>query len=174
MSRRELWNVWAIDPGGFTGVVGVIVPVVDGRLDGSCVDLLDRARARQLTFRHEITDDRWQEHVTLLVRGIRQARAHVEGLAARVGYAGSAQVVICEGFSGTDAVLQGDPFVPVKILGALDWALRDAVTEFRTPLPAAKGQITDQRLKLWTWHTPGKPHMNDAVRHLFVYLRSLE
>jgi hypothetical protein len=171
--RRELLSVMAVDPGGWTGVQSVIVPLVDGVLRYSAVESLDRARALAMTHGAEIKDDKWQEHVNLLVRAVQQQRRWVRGKCAEIGYDGWKQVLIVEGFIGGEGALAGDVFSPVRISACLQWILEDVVDLFVAPLPAEKGQITDARLKLWGWHTPGAVHLNDARRHLFVYLRSL-
>lgn len=171
---RGLLNVVSIDPGGFTGCQSVIVPLLDGALRYPYLESLDRARALGMTHGIEVTDDRWWEHAGVLIKAVMHQRAWVAGKARDLGYEGYRQVLIVEGFSGEAGAFKGDPFSPVRIESVLYFHLRDIVEEYRAPLPAEKGQITNERLKLWGWWAAGKPHLCDARRHMMVYLRSLD
>lgn len=172
---KELWNVLALDPGGHTGVVNVIVPVDGGVLRWDAIETLDRARAAGMTFRHEIKDVRWESHVNTLVKVVRQGRLWVAGKAKELGYEGHQQHVVIEDFAGREGEFTSDVYSPIRIASCLQWALAPPVVDAIVMQgPDRKGQITDARLKLWSWYWPGHRHANDAARHLFVYLRSLE
>lgn len=78
-------------------------------------------------------------------------------------------VIVCESFTLREGVY-GANLDPVYIIGALE-ALYPT-TEIVYQSPALKKLCEDDRLKTMGLHVPGKPHRNDAVRHLVVYLRN--
>lgn len=169
--RKDLLGVTAVDPGGHTGVVSAIVPLRDGLLAMGAVEALDRARSAGLTHRVTMTQPLWQAHVEQLVRAVRVGAEWVGQKASELGYAGWGQAVVIEGFSGGEGEMTSDVWSPIKIGACMELVFPDLVVYQD---PSQKGQITDNRLRLWTWYSPGQGHVNDAVRHLFVYLRALE
>ena len=77
--------------------------------------------------------------------------------------------VVCESFQYRPkldkAVLE-----PVEVIGAVKvWcSINDVLLVFQTP--AQRMWWTDARLKQMGLHKPNKPHANDAMRHLLIYL----
>jgi len=62
-------------------------------------------------------------------------------------------------------------YTPVEVIGVVkEWARQNDVNiTWQTP-SQAKFFWTDERLKDYTLYRPGKPHANDAMRHLLYYL----
>jgi hypothetical protein len=172
---RKMINVWALDPGGFTGFLSCVVPTDDDRLRWSAVESLAKSRSLGMTFGHEIKADRWQEHVDQILKGMRQGWDYVKAKSSETGYDGCGQVCIIEGFAGSEAVHTYDVWSPVRIESCLSYLLPVVIPGCTVVIqdPSRKGQITDARLKAWGWYRAGCPHFNDAARHLFVYLRGL-
>ncbi len=77
--------------------------------------------------------------------------------------------IICESFTLREGV-HGADLSPVYIIGALE-ALYPT-TEVIYQEPKIKPLVTDARLVRLEMYEPGKPHRNDAVRHLVIYLRN--
>lgn len=50
----------------------------------------------------------------------------------------------------------------------------DPIPRIYLQTPADKAIITDERLNRWDLYQPGKPHANDAVRHMILFLRRLK
>lgn len=77
--------------------------------------------------------------------------------------------IVCESFTLREGV-HGVDLSPVYIIGALE-ALYPA-TEIIYQEPKLKPLCDDDRLKKLELHVPGKPHRNDAVRHMVIHLRN--
>ncbi len=77
--------------------------------------------------------------------------------------------IICESFTLREGIYGAD-LSPVYIIGALE-ALYPT-TEIIYQEPKLKPLCDDERLKKLGLHEPGKPHRNDATRHLVIYLRN--
>jgi hypothetical protein len=77
--------------------------------------------------------------------------------------------IICENFELREGIYGAD-LSPVYIIGALE-ALYPT-TEIIYQAPYQKPLVDDDRLKKLGLHEPGKPHRNDAVRHMVIYLRN--
>jgi hypothetical protein len=83
-------------------------------------------------------------------------------------------LIICEDFIISNATARKTPQPDAwRILGFLDlWcSIRSTVFECYTP-SQAKGFSTDAKLKHLGWYKKGKPHANDAARHLLYSNRN--
>jgi len=78
-------------------------------------------------------------------------------------------LIVCEDFTLREGV-HGVDLSPVSIIGALE-ALY-VLTPIVYQAPKIKPLCDDTRLKKMGFHTPGKQHANDAVRHALIYLRN--
>lgn len=78
-------------------------------------------------------------------------------------------LIVCESFTLREGVYGAD-LSPVYIIGALE-ALYPT-TQIIYQAPSQKKLCEDDRLKKMGLHVPGKPHRNDSVRHLVIYLRN--
>lgn len=88
------------------------------------------------------------------------------------------RVLIIESFlprPGT--VYTSQSWTPIRIIQAIETLLwrndRDDV-EVVYQTPAQKEVINDVRLKQWGLYQKGKPHANDAMRHMVLALRTRE
>lgn len=77
--------------------------------------------------------------------------------------------IICENFELREGIYGAD-LSPVYIIGALE-ALYPT-TQIVYQAPYQKPLVDDDRLKKLGLYEPGKPHRNDAVRHMVIYLRN--
>ena len=80
-------------------------------------------------------------------------------------------VIICEDFIITPETLKKTrQDSALNGRGALWFMAEEYGSEFILQTAAsAKSFSTDDKLKRVGWHTPGKPHANDAARHLLVH-----
>ena len=82
-------------------------------------------------------------------------------------------IVICENYivgMGTVRKAQGENW-SLRSIGALEWMCHNTNTKFVLQKPAdAKAFSTDEKLHEIGWWAPGKPHANDALRHLLLWL----
>jgi hypothetical protein len=83
-------------------------------------------------------------------------------------------VIICEDFIISNATARKTPQPdPWRILGFLELWCDMTKTAFVSYTPSeAKGFGTDAKLKHLGWYKPGKPHANDAARHLLYFNRN--
>jgi hypothetical protein len=59
----------------------------------------------------------------------------------------------------------------LRSIGAVQWFCHRMNAEFVLQIPGdAKEFCPNERLKALGWHFPGRPHANDAMRHLLLYL----
>lgn len=77
--------------------------------------------------------------------------------------------IICENFELREGIYGAD-LSPVYIIGALE-ALYPVIPIIYQA-PYQKPLVDDDRLKRLGIYEPGKPHRNDAVRHMAIYLRN--
>lgn len=78
-------------------------------------------------------------------------------------------MIVCESFTLREGV-HGADLSPVYIIGALEALYPTMKTIYQEP--KLKPLCDDTRLKSMGFHTPGRGHANDAVRHVMVYLRN--
>jgi hypothetical protein len=78
-------------------------------------------------------------------------------------------LIVCENFELREGVYGAD-LSPVYIIGALE-ALYPVIPIWYQA-PYQKPLVDDDRLKKLAIYEPGKPHRNDAVRHMVIYLRN--
>jgi len=79
-------------------------------------------------------------------------------------------IVICEDFIISNQTARKTPQPdPWRILGYLELWCLTTETPFKSFTPSeAKGFSTDAKLKHLGWYKKGKPHANDAARHLLL------
>lgn len=77
--------------------------------------------------------------------------------------------IICENFELREGVYGAD-LSPVYIIGALEALYPTVPIIYQAPYQ--KPLVDDDRLKRLGLYEPGKPHRNDAVRHMVIYLRN--
>lgn len=85
--------------------------------------------------------------------------------------------LVGEGFNFREKTQSRYMLSPIRVLAAAEAFMTMhaclAGATVSTQMPAAKGIVTDERLERWGLWQPGKPHANDAIRHLIVLLRSV-
>jgi hypothetical protein len=65
----------------------------------------------------------------------------------------------------------GTPYWSLEVIGVARYlALKYGLTILPPQMSSMMAIATDERLKLVGWHKPGKPHANDAARHLFRHM----
>ena len=65
----------------------------------------------------------------------------------------------------------GTAYWSLEVIGVLKYlALKHGVTILKPQMSSMMATSTDKRLKAIGWHKPGKPHANDAARHLLRYM----
>ena len=68
-------------------------------------------------------------------------------------------------------VRHGTPYWSLECIGVLRYlALKYSLTILPPQLSSMMTISTDARLKMIGWYKPGKPHANDAARHLLRYM----
>lgn len=77
--------------------------------------------------------------------------------------------IICENFELREGIYGAD-LTPVYIIGALEALYPTVPIIYQAPYQ--KPLVDDDRLKKLGLYEPGKPHRNDAVRHMVIYLRN--
>jgi hypothetical protein len=65
----------------------------------------------------------------------------------------------------------GTAYWSLEVIGVAHYlALKHGFTILKPQMSSAMAACTDERLKKIGWHKPGKPHANDAARHLLRYM----
>jgi len=79
--------------------------------------------------------------------------------------------IVCEDFIFTKETLKKSrQTYSTEGIGALRFLCEEYGSQFYVQTPAAAKRFsTDEKLKRIGWHTPGKPHANDAARHLLLH-----
>jgi hypothetical protein len=78
-------------------------------------------------------------------------------------------LIVCESFELREGVYGAD-LSPVQVIGALEALYPTVPIWYQAPYQ--KPLVDDDRLKKLGLYEPGKPHRNDAVRHMVIYLRN--
>lgn len=122
----------------------------------------------------DCTDE--NEGVDALANYIIKGRMRTEVNAGRVqSSAPVLSVVRAEDFVLRQRTMDRSLLSPVRINAKLSYALHGSDIEFDDTQSSsdAKSTVTDDRLKRWGLYEPGRPHRNDAMRHLILWLRHL-
>lgn len=144
------YRVLALDPGGTTGWASYDAEIMPS-LDGSTQEIIDH----RLTVGQIGPDDHHSDLYALL------ERAHIHDF-----------TVVCESFEfrqnrqRDNINLMSREYIGVV---KLFQAERSVPVVFQTA-GLAKGFVSDQKLKVMKWYTPGMQHARDATRHLVYYL----
>lgn len=81
-------------------------------------------------------------------------------------------VIVCERFDYRNRARKGLDMYPRELIGVVELFTQqhelDVTLKMQTPAQA-KGYYTDQRLKLDHLYKMGKPHANDAARHILYW-----
>lgn len=160
----RLFNVWAIDPGGRTGVAHCTF----GGADLAAVKEVDFFSRAGVVL----------ETLTLDQRMVEQADALNRIVSASHGRSGSGEpTLIVEGFQFRSETMQTSANASLELIGALRYLAYRKGWEFIEQQASERSVVTNERLKRWGLWTPGPAkrmdHQRDALRHLCVYRRKL-
>lgn len=80
--------------------------------------------------------------------------------------------IVCERMELTARTLKVDQagvHDGLDVIGALRWLAQWNEWGWHWQTPAQKNRVSDDRLKELGYYTPGRPHQNDAARHLTLF-----
>lgn len=81
--------------------------------------------------------------------------------------------IVCEDFVITTGTAKKTPQrEALYIIGGFKYLEATQGIEFTLQSPSVKKTVPDVELKKIGWYIPGKPHANDASKHLIVFLRN--
>lgn len=171
------YSVTVVDPGVWTGWVWMgfsVLDLIDFRdheLIRACMTAtIPMCIAGQL----DCSDE--NAGVDALANFVIKGRERTEVNAGRVqSGAPVLSVVIAEDFVLRQRTMDRSLLSPVRINAKLDYVFHESDIEFYDDQSSsdAKSTVSDERLKRWDLFERGRPHRNDAIRHLILWLRKL-
>jgi hypothetical protein len=85
-------------------------------------------------------------------------------------YQNGIDAIICESFQYRPHLPKAN-LTPVEVIGVVkEWCRQNSVKYFPQTPAMGKGFYTDDRLKERQLYKVGKPHANDAMRHLMFFM----
>lgn len=139
--------------------------------------VLDEMRRSKRMKRSEVrasTVPRWKCELLsaedLVVEALR-----LDSLTRRVSPLSGLNLIVIEDFVLRERTKDRSLLSPVRLTGHIQALLYKSTLDSSIELQpsSAKGVITDDRLKDAGFWQKGKPHANDAIRHLMIRLRSI-